>query len=229
MTNYTLQPNETILYQGNVFIERRTATVEMMLTNHNLVFVITTRKFLSKSQLDVEVYPIEEIKIYNDIPQIKQKNNRVEIFLSYGEVVVLFTSMFEASKFVNAALHLLTGKTMAERSADKFKGAVGLVDNTLGIDTVNTVKTVLENGIAGTLLGGLGKNSALKHTSTAREVVGIAKDLMGVASTQAQISASTTTLTDEQVETLKKLKELVDMGILTQEEFDAKKKQLLGL
>ena len=28
---------------------------------------------------------------------------------------------------------------------------------------------------------------------------------------------------------LKKLKELLDMGIVTQEEFDAKKKQLLGL
>lgn len=34
---------------------------------------------------------------------------------------------------------------------------------------------------------------------------------------------------DEQLETLKKLKELVDMGILTQDEFDAKKKQVLGL
>ena len=28
---------------------------------------------------------------------------------------------------------------------------------------------------------------------------------------------------------LKKMKELLDMGIITQEEFDAKKKQLLGL
>ena len=231
MTNYTLQPNETVLYQGNVMIESRIATVEMILTNLNLVFVITTRKFLAKSQIDVEVYPIEEIKVYNNVPQIKQKNNRVEIFLSCGEVAVLFASMFEASKFVNAALHLLTGKTMAERGADKFKGAVGLVDNTLGIDTVSTVKNVLENGIAGTLLGGLGKKSApaLKHTSTAREVIGIAKDLMGATSTQEQIPASTTSLTDEQMETLKKLKELVDMGVLTQEEFDAKKKQLLGL
>lgn len=33
----------------------------------------------------------------------------------------------------------------------------------------------------------------------------------------------------EQIETLKKLKELVDMGVLTQEEFDAKKKEIMGL
>lgn len=33
---------------------------------------------------------------------------------------------------------------------------------------------------------------------------------------------------DEQIETLKKLKELVDIGVLTQEEFDAKKKEIMG-
>ena len=34
---------------------------------------------------------------------------------------------------------------------------------------------------------------------------------------------------DEQISTLKKFKELLDSGILTQEEFDAKKKEILGL
>ena len=233
MTNYNLQQNETILYQGNVSLEKRAGTVEMMLTNINLVFVITTRKFLSKSQVDVETYPIDEIKIYNNVPQIKQKNSRVEIYLTCGEIVANFESMFEASKFANAALRLITGKTMAERSADKFKGAVNLVDDTLGINTVETVKNVLENGITGTLMGGFGKKSppVTKRTSTAREVVGIAKELMG-ATTPAQeaLPASTSSApTDEQLETLKKMKELVDMGVLTQEEFDAKKKQLLGL
>ena len=36
-------------------------------------------------------------------------------------------------------------------------------------------------------------------------------------------------LPPETVEALKQLKDLLDAGILTQEEFDAKKKQLLGL
>ena len=231
MTNYALQPNETILYQGNVSIEKRNGTVEMILTNLNLVLIITVRKFLAKAQVDVETYPIQEIKIYNNEPQIKQKNARVEIFLTCGEIVANFDSMFEAGKFVNSALRLLTGKTMAERSADKFKGAVGLVDDTLGINTVGTVKNVLENGIAGTLLGGFGKKSApvAKHASTAREVVGIAKELMGTPTQEAIPASTSTAVSDEQMETLKKLKELVDMGVLTQEEFDAKKKQLLGL
>lgn len=34
---------------------------------------------------------------------------------------------------------------------------------------------------------------------------------------------------DEQIETLKKLKDILDAGILTQEEFDAKKKEIMGL
>lgn len=45
----------------------------------------------------------------------------------------------------------------------------------------------------------------------------------------AATSPAGTASLDEQVETLKKLKELVDMGILSQEEFDIKKKQVLGL
>ena len=42
--------------------------------------------------------------------------------------------------------------------------------------------------------------------------------------TQGQVATSTSS-----AEELKKFKELLDMGIITQEEFDAKKKQLLGL
>ncbi len=42
-------------------------------------------------------------------------------------------------------------------------------------------------------------------------------------------SGVSTASLDDQIETLKKMKELVDVGVLTQEEFDAKKKDILGL
>ena len=51
----------------------------------------------------------------------------------------------------------------------------------------------------------------------------IAQNLGPTAETKSKMSL------DEQIETLKKLKELVDIGILTQEEFDAKKKEIIGL
>lgn len=42
-------------------------------------------------------------------------------------------------------------------------------------------------------------------------------------------SAQPTMTFDEQIEAVKKLKELVDMGILSQEDFDKKKKEIMGL
>lgn len=44
-----------------------------------------------------------------------------------------------------------------------------------------------------------------------------------------QSTAAPVASTDTDIEQLKKLAELKDQGILTQEEFDAKKKQILGL
>lgn len=46
---------------------------------------------------------------------------------------------------------------------------------------------------------------------------------------QPQQTAAIPQQTYSSMDELKKLKELLDMGIITQEEFDLKKKQLLGL
>ena len=234
MENYMLQPDEVVLFQGNVNLGGQNGSTELILTNLFLVFIITPKKkFFSKTQATVEKYPVGEIKIYDDIPQIKQTGASVEIFLTSGEFAVCFYSTFEAKKFVNSALRLLTGKTMSERGADKFKNALGLVDDALGINTVGTAKNVLENGIARTLLGGFGKKSArlAKPSSTVGEVVEIAKEVIkNDNAPQSSIPVIAPSIpTDEQLEMLKKLKELVDMDVLTQDEFEAKKKQLLGL
>lgn len=83
---------------------------------------------------------------------------------------------------------------------------------------------VRENGLGdgGNMLFGLGLAGSLnpQNASQATEAAAPAKDV------DARPAAPSV---DDQVETLKKLKELVDMGILTPEEFTAKKKQLLGL
>ena len=83
---------------------------------------------------------------------------------------------------------------------------------------------VRENGLGdgGNMLFGLGLAGSLnpQNASQATEEAAPAKDV------EARPAA---TSVGDQVETLKKLKELVDMGILTPEEFAAKKKQLLGL
>ena len=51
----------------------------------------------------------------------------------------------------------------------------------------------------------------------------------GTAPTELQTEGAKTSSLDSQIETLKKLKELLDAGILSQDEFDAKKREVLGL
>ena len=88
---------------------------------------------------------------------------------------------------------------------------------------------VRENGMGegGSTLFGLGFAGGLnpQNASQAQPVAATQTAPVTTAPEPAQASMSV----DEQVETLKKLKDLVDVGILTQEEFDAKKRQILGL
>ena len=51
----------------------------------------------------------------------------------------------------------------------------------------------------------------------------------GTAPTELQVESAKASSLDDQIETLKKLKELLDAGILSQDEFDAKKREVLGL
>jgi len=226
MENYSLQANEVLLYKGEAY-----NGIEIMLTNLNLIIIKKTQKLFKKAQVETFVYSKDDIKIYNDIPQVKQKESSVEIFLTLEEIKVDFFSRTEAHKFVNAVYELLTGKSTTTRGAEKIKSAIKLVDNTLGIDTMDTVKNVMENGIAGSLLVGIGKKAEIRTKSSAiKETVGVAKDIIGTATTIT--SSKTIEKTEdynEKIENVKKLKELLDSGILTQEEFNEKKKQLLGL
>ena len=54
-------------------------------------------------------------------------------------------------------------------------------------------------------------------------------EIKNVETKQSNQSNNTTVSTVSPAEEIKKFKELLDMGVITQEEFDAKKKQLLGL
>ena len=241
MENYNLLPDEVVLYKREGRLINKSekplaslstnTTTELILTNLHLVFVKKTKKLFAKEQVEVEVYPIEEIKVYNEIPQIKQKDTCVEIYLTNGEKTIDLFSKHEVRKFVNKAYELLTGKSVTARGADRVKGAVNLVDDALGIHTVDTVKSVVENGVVGTIFGKSARVQA-KGGGTVTEVLNITKDLIGKKTNGTGVSQAQpedTASLDGQMEALKKLKDLLDTGIISQEEFDAKKKQILGL
>ena len=100
---------------------------------------------------------LENIKIYNGAAQVKQKISDVEIQTVEKNITVTFSGMIEARKFAGKLIDTVTGTTLAQRVSDKTKGAIDMVDDTLGVDTRGTIKGVLEQGIKGTLLNGIGK------------------------------------------------------------------------
>lgn len=95
----------------------------------------------------------------------------------------------------------------------------------LPLDSVSAVGTSFLNGIdVGTSSGRLRfkfmKNNAEIHTALSKLIVERQKN-----NNQATVQRNVASNADE----VKKFKELLDSGIITQEEFDKKKKQLLGL
>ena len=159
MIEYRLQADEVQLYSGSVYCCDSNGKaivknpVPFMLTNINLVFTFKTKKLFQKEETSIEILPISNIKMYNGMPQIKHDGHMVAIFLTTCEKYLSFESKVEARKFVSQTTNLLTGQTMIERGAGKLRDTLHLVDDTLGINTIDTVKNVIENGVTGLLFG----------------------------------------------------------------------------
>jgi hypothetical protein len=74
-------------------------------------------------------------------------------------ITFTFSGMIEARKFTGKLIDTVTGTTLAQRVSDKTKAGFEMVDDTLGLDTRGTIKGVLEKGIKGTLINGIGKKT----------------------------------------------------------------------
>ncbi len=157
MENYKLRSDEVVLYKGDVILKNKKGTTELILTNINLVFINKHNDLFSKEEVTILEYPVHSIKMYEGIPQIKAKGDIVEIYLLETEIEVEFYSKIELYKFTNATKKLLTGESSAQRGAKKVKDAIGLVDDTLGINTVQTTGNLLKKGIFGNITGAIDK------------------------------------------------------------------------
>ncbi|MBQ8206394.1 MAG: hypothetical protein IJZ77_02945 [Bacilli bacterium] len=157
MKHYELESNEVVLYKGDVTQPNKKGLTQLILTNLNLVFIATHKKLFSKEQVTTETYPTNEIKIYNNIPQLKVNGDIVEIYLLSTDKEVKFPSKHELNCFINSANTLLTKKTKIERCAEKLKNTINLVNDTLEINTVESVSNVIKNGVIVTAGKGIGK------------------------------------------------------------------------
>ena len=220
MEHYTLQSNEVILYKGEARCPTlKDSIIELFLTNLFIVLIIKTKKLFSKEEVRVETYPVGQVKMYNGIPQAKQNATNVELFLLDGEQILQFQSRNDAHKFVNCIFELLTGKNAFERGVEKTKNAVNKVDTALEIDTVGSVKNIFEKGIGGILgKGKIGK--------TLKTIFNVSNSVAsGIEKKEPQKNSSP----QEQMNAISQWKALLDQGIITEEEFTIKKKEILGM
>ena len=156
MSNFELKADEVVLYEGNVTSNTAKGNLQLTLTSQKIVFEKEKGLFKKEREL-TDMIPLEDIKFYNDAVQVKQKGSDVEIQTISKNITVSFSGMLDARKFTSKIVNAATGKTLARRSSDKIKGAFEMIDDTLGVDTRGTIKGVLENGVAGTLLNGIRK------------------------------------------------------------------------
>ena len=156
MANFELLADEVVLYEGIVTSKNYKGSLQLTLTSHKIVLEKEKGIFKKEREL-VDVIMLETVKFYNNAAQIKQKNDTVEVQTTDKNIALVFSGMLEARKFTGKIVDAVTGTTLAKRSSDKIKDAFGMVDDTLGLDTRGTIKGILENGVKGTLLNGIGK------------------------------------------------------------------------
>lgn len=146
MKNYKLREDEVVLYKGRAYRNTKGRKMaELLLTNLFFVLEEENNSLVGEINTEIFVYPIEEIKIYKNKPQVIRKDTLIEVYAKGGEEYLEFLSKAEAKKFVDKAWEEITNKTKTQRRIDKVKETVDYVDETFGIDTIQITKDVITN------------------------------------------------------------------------------------
>ena len=95
MANYELQPDEVILYEGTVNCKEYKGNLQLTLTSRKIIFE-KEKGILKKEEELLDVVTLEQVKIYNDTAQIKQKASEVEIQTIAKNLTIIFSGMLEA-------------------------------------------------------------------------------------------------------------------------------------
>ena len=145
----------------------------------------------------------------------------MELYFIGGERSVLFPDKSEAKKFVAKAMELLTQKSKLIRGIEKTKKVVSDVGDSLGIDK-ETAMGVAQFGIKALFKKKqTNGNKQVETTETLKLPNGIFR--------RKKTKQLPPLSPEEQATAVERLKQLLDNGVIMQEEFDLKKKEYLGL
>ena len=158
--DYKLDEDEVVLYEGEVHYPDKFSRVKYVLTSKKMVFIKTitvSRGWFkgSETHTEVDIVNLSDIKVFNDQVQVKQVKNEIQVQTKDKNFSIFLSGIIEAKKVITKIIDATTNTTMAQRGSTKVKGAIDLVDDTLGLDTRGMVKGVMENGIKGTIINGI--------------------------------------------------------------------------
>ena len=142
MKSYVLSEEEVFLFKGMVaqFYDWKeessanTYSTELLLTNLNIVLS-------TDDSTAPQIYPAEQIKIYDEKFQIIRKKATVEIYLKSGELYLKFEQEKDARAFCDKSLRLRSGNSKFVRSVKKAQKAIKETNEALDIDIGKIVKT----------------------------------------------------------------------------------------
>ena len=151
-----IEADEVVLFEGQASVTGYKGSLNIKLTTKKLI-VQREKGIIKKEMEPISALMLDKIKFYNDEAQIKIINNVVNIQANPSDYEIIFSTKQEARKFAGRLIDAATGTTIAIRGSNKVKKAFDLVDDTLGLDTRGVARGLIENGIKGTIIHGIGK------------------------------------------------------------------------
>ena len=211
---YELLPDEYVIFACE--------EVGLILTNINIV-EMKSKGLLNPTYTSIR-HPINKIKISNRKAQIRLEENWIHIqFTNERKSFELYCDK-DAKKWINEINKLATGVNTDFIPKDK-----GEIFNEAVTESKDTGRAIGE-----AVLGSIPLPGTKFIGRTFGGIVGgvVGGTISGVASIiqpQQTHKPRKAMSIDEQIDAVKKLKDLVDAGILSEDEFNKKKKEIMGL
>lgn len=223
----------------------------LTLTNKRVVFSYSVG-LIKKTEETIEI-GLEDIKIFEGVLQFRptvrkervgyvslvaylnNKEYEFDFLQKDKKKMLLFAN--ETNKAVTGMCDYWTIEDIGGKSISKtLRGAIGTAAPVISdladaakpfvpiADAVISSKAKAATGVTGAL-GAVVSAAISKNSGVPKSTL---PDVVAIEETNERVLGAFASL-DEQIEALQKLKELCDAGILTDEEFLAKKKQIMGL
>ena len=161
MRNYKVKEDEIIRYQGPITLQTAKGDVEaaIILTDLNFIFITEGKKFLWFKPKDRwQAFAKEDVKVFMDAPEIKQTGTAVKIAFEKEDRILVFEDKRDARLFTIKAWELITGKSSLDRSLDKLKQALDLIDDAVEINMMELIAEARNFGETLKNLAGRAKN-----------------------------------------------------------------------